>query len=269
MNEKNELERGQVASSAAQVYDEFFLPALFLEWPPHILQSARIEDAQSVLDVACGTGVLTLAAAELVGEGGYTAGLDINEGMLGVARGKNDSIDWRLGRAEELPFPDNHFDAVISQFGLMFFEDRRQAVREMERVLKPGGRLAAAVWDSLDHTPGYAAVTAMLKRLFGDSVADALRAPYNLGDKKMLKQVFSGVEMADVSITTYPGTARFPSIDSWMFTDIKGWTLADVLNDDQFNLLVREARHVLAPFVRPDGKVSFDAPAHIVTASKP
>jgi len=269
MEDNNDLQRGQVAHSAAQVYDEFFLPALFLEWPSRVLQAARVEKGQSVLDVACGTGALALAAAERTGEDGYVAGLDINEGMLGVARRKSSTIDWRLGRAEELPFPDNHFDAVASQFGLMFFEDRQQAVREMTRVLKPGGRFAVAVWDSLDHTPGYAAVTDMLKRLFGDEVADALRAPYNLGDKDLLKQVFAGAELAGVAITTYPGTARFPSVESWMFTDIKGWTLANVLDDDQFNRLVREAKQVLAPFVHPDGKVSFDAPAHIVAATKP
>ena len=81
---------------------------------------------------------------------------------------------WRHGRAEELPFDDHTFDAVISQFGLMFFEDRQAAIREMFRVLRPGGRLAVAVWDSLENTPGYLAVTELLQRLFGAEAADAL-----------------------------------------------------------------------------------------------
>lgn len=71
--------------------------------------------------------------------------------MLAVARQLEPAVDWREGFAESLPFPDESFDAVVSQFGLMFFTDRRQALREMLRVLVPGGRLAVAVWDSLEN----------------------------------------------------------------------------------------------------------------------
>lgn len=264
----NSSERGQVAGSAAEVYDEFFLPALFQEWTGRVVGAAHIEPGHRVLDVACGTGVLTLEAAGRVGPGGSVVGLDINEGMLAVARKKSPAIEWRHGQAESLAFPDDHFDAVISQFGLMFFEDRRAAIEEMTRVLRPGGRLAIAVWDSLDNTPGYAAVTNLLQRLFGDQAADALRAPYSLGDKRVLRALFQNVGLDDVRIKTDRGTARFPSVQSWMYTDVKGWTLADLLDDDQFDLLRREAERELRPFVDEDGAVSFSAPAHIVTAIK-
>ncbi len=260
--------KGQVTSNAAEVYDQFFLPALFAEWPERLLEAARIGPGQEVLDVACGTGVLALAAADRVGPQGSVVGLDINEGMLAVARTKDATIDWRHGRAEALPFPDRSFDAVVSQFGLMFFEDRVAAIQEMLRVLRPGGRLAIAVWDSLDNTPGYAAVTELLRRLFGNQVAEGLEAPYILGDLQALRTLLDHAGVAAATIETQRGTARFPSIESWMYTDIKGWTLASLINDTQFELLLEEARQELQPFIGADGSVSFRTPAHIITASK-
>ena len=264
----NDVDRGQVIRSAAEVYDEFFLPALFLEWAARVVEAAQIAEGQSILDVACGTGALTLAAAESVGPGGSVVGVDINEGMLAVAREKAPGIEWRLGQAESLPFLDDSFDAVISQFGLMFFDDRYAAIGEMVRILRPNGRLAVAVWDLLENTPGYAAVTRLLQRLFGDQAAGALRAPYALGNTQVLQSMFTGVGLADVRINTQEGRARFPSLESWMYTDVKGWTLADLLDEAQFDLLRREATRELQSFVGEDGTVTFRAPAHIITAYK-
>src|SRR4029453_3623631 len=103
---------------------------------------------QRVLDVACGTGVLAREVRLRTGPTGYVAGLDPGPGVLTVGGGLGPAIDWRMGRAESIPFPDQSFDAVVSQFGLMFME-QEQALREMLRVLKPEGRLVAAAGDSL------------------------------------------------------------------------------------------------------------------------
>ena len=84
-----------------------------------------------MLDVACGTAVLAWEAAKRIEPGGTVAGLDRNDGMLAVARRKAPAIDWHLGRAEALPFANESFDAVVSQFGLMFFEDRGAALNEI------------------------------------------------------------------------------------------------------------------------------------------
>ena len=263
-----DADRGQVNQSAAEIYEEFFLPALFQDWGPRVAEAAQVQAGQQVLDVACGTGVLARAVAERVGESGSVVGLDVNDGMLAVAERKAPHIEWRQGRAEELPFEDGRFDAVVSQFGLMFFEDQQTAIREMMRVLRPGGRLAVAVWDTLANTPGYAAMVDLLARLFGEEVANGIRAPYNLGDPQVLADLFREAGISDIEITTQESTARFPSVEAWVYTDIKGWVLADALDDSQFALLLTEAEQAFSPYVVDDGSVAFAAPAHIVTAVK-
>lgn len=268
VQERSDDARGQVGSSAAQIYDEFFVPALFAQWPARVLDAAAVRRGQSILDVACGTGVLAREAARRAGADGRVTGLDVNEGMLAVARRHAADVEWRKGRAEALPFAAESFDSVLSQFGLMFFDDRQGALREMLRVLRSGGTLAVAVWDSLERTPGYAAMTALLNRLFGAEIAGALRAPYCLGDKDALGALFERAGAARIAIETLEGKARFPSIASWVRTDIKGWTLADRIDDAQFSLLAAEAEIELRRFVVPGGTIEFAHPAHIVTAAK-
>lgn len=259
---------GQVGRTAADVYEDFFLPALFLEWAPRMADAARLAPGQSVLDVACGTGALTCEAAKRVQPGGTATGVDCSEAMLDVARAKAPDIEWRHGQAEALPFADCAFDAVVSQFGLMFFTNRVAAVSEMWRVLKPGGRLAVAVWDRLEHSPGYAAMTSLLHRLFGDRIANELRAPFVLGEPETLRSLFVQSGISAVEIRTLSGMARFPSIASWVHTDVKGWTLADLIDDEQYKALLREAETELSRYVAIDGTVGFAAPAHIAVASK-
>jgi ubiquinone/menaquinone biosynthesis C-methylase UbiE len=257
--------KGQVTRSAAEIYEEFFVPALFQQWAPIVADAAGIKAGQRVLDVACGTGVL---AREAVRRGDSVVGLDRNEGMLAMARRIAPAVEWKAGRAEQLPFPDAGFDAVVSQFGLMFFDDQAQALREMRRVLKPGGRLAVAVWDRLENSPGYAAMAALLDRLFGHRIAGELHAPFALGDAGKLRALFAEAGMQDAKVATHAGTARFPSIEAWVRTDVKGWTLADLIDDDQYALLLREAETALRPYAKADGIVLFDAPALIATAGK-
>ena len=259
--------KGQVTRSAAEIYEEFFVPALFQQWTPIVADAAGIEAEQRVLDVACGTGVLAREVASRAGGAGLVTGLDRNEGMLSMAQRIAPAVEWKAGRAEQLPFPDASFDAVVSQFGLMFFDDRIQALREMRRVLKPGGRLAAAVWDRLENSPGYAAMAGLLERLFGRRIAGELHAPFALGDPGALRDLFAEAGLGKAKVATHAGTARFPSIEGWVRTDVKGWTLADLIDDDQYALLQREAAVALRRYANVEGIVIFDAPALIVTVA--
>jgi ubiquinone/menaquinone biosynthesis C-methylase UbiE len=262
-------ETARATRSPAEVYDEFFVPALFQQWGKVISDRAGIASGDRVLDVACGTGTLTIAAAERVGAGGAVTGLDPNEEMLAVARRKDPRIEWKSGRAESLPFPDASFDRVVSQFGLMFFEDRVCALSEMLRVLRPGGRLAVAVCDALDHSPGYAVLAELLQRLFGHQVADAFRAPFALGDRKLLRTLCDQAGLRNAGIERANGSVRFESIASLVSTERACvWTLGGLLDDGQFDRLLEEAEESLHPFATTGGNVAFVMPALIITADK-
>lgn len=267
--DRSDHDRGQISRTAAEIYEEFFVPALFARWTGPVLDAAGVASGQRVLDVACGTGVLARAARERVGPGGEVVGLDPNAGMLAVAARTAPDIAWTEGVAEALPFDDDGFDASTCQFGLMFFEDPVAALREMARVTRPGGRMAAAVWDALEHVPGYAAMEELLARLFGVEAATALRAPFALGDAEELRALFADAGIGSAHLTTRPGTIRFPSIAAWMHTEIRGWTLADAIDDAQYARLLEAAEVELKRFADRDGRVAFPAPAHIVTVTVP
>lgn len=255
--------------SPADVYDEQFVPALFRPWGPVLCDAANITSGQRVLDVACGTGALTVAVAERVSPGGVVLGLDANPEMLAVARRKHPDIEWHDGRAESLPFADASFDAVVSQFGLMFFDDRVAALSEMQRALRPGGRLAVAVCDALERSPGYASLAALLERLFDKRVADAFRAPFVLGDAAALRTLCTDAGIAGASVVQRQGIVRFASIDALVSTERACvWTLGGLLDDGQFERLRREAQGTFQPFVDAGGKVEFAMPALLITATK-
>jgi SAM-dependent methyltransferase len=256
--------------SPAEVYEELFVPALFQQWVGAVTNAAEVEPGKSVLDVACGTGVLACAAAARVGATGFVVGLDPSEEMLAVARRKDSTIEWLVGHAETIPFPDESFDAVISQFGFMFFNDKHAALLEMMRVLRPGGHLAVAVCDRLENSPGYLAFSDVLRRLFGDSVTEAFRRPFVLGDAQRLLSLCAEAGIFDAKVTQYEGTVRFASVRSLVSTERACvWTLGGLLDDSQFTRLATEAEQALQPFVVADGSLAFSMPSLILTAAKP
>ncbi len=235
-----------------------------------MLRAARIQPGQRVLDVACGTGVLAREVASHVGASGQVVGLDITRGMVEVAQRLAPAIAWHQGTADALPFPDHSFDAVVSQFGLMFFPDRARALREMLRVLVAEGHLAVAVWDSLDRMPTFADEVALLERTAGAQAADALRAPFALGDPRALVQLAQDAGIASVAVTTHEGRALFPNIRSLVEADLRGWlpVMGVVLEEEQIKHILAEAEDALGLCVNERGQAEFRISAHMISGRK-
>jgi hypothetical protein len=152
----------------------------------------------------------------------------------------------------------------------MFFSDRRQAIREMLRVVTRGGRIVVAVWDSLENIPAYAAEVALVHRIAGQRPADALQAPFTLGDANELIALLTGAGASRVSATIHMGTAKFPTLRSMVEADIFGWLplMGAPLTQDESDQVLREADEVLSPYVTTDGRVEFCISAHIITGEK-
>lgn len=263
-----ELER-EVAG--AEAYEALHVPALFKPWASRVLDAAGVAAGDRVLDVACGTGVLAREALERVGPRGRVVGIDAGEGMLAVARRLQPSIQWRAGRAESLPFEPAAFDRIVSQFGLMFFSDQHRAVREMHRVLRPGGTLAVAVWDALDRSEAYREAVDLLRRFAGADAAAALAMPFSLGEPAALQGLFEAGGLEDVAVWTQTGRACFPSLRTMVEADLRGWlpVMGVHLDELLIQTILEEAEQVLGDYVNDIGEVEFSAPAHVVTGRRP
>lgn len=257
--------------AAAQAYEELHVPALFRRWTKRVLDLAKVAPGHRVLDVACGTGILAREAAARVGASGSAAAVDLAPGMVAFAKRVAPEIEWRQASAEALPYSDQTFDAVVSQFGLMFFSDRRRAIREMMRVLVPGGRLSVAVWDKLENSPAYEIEVNLLQTLAGQEAADAIRAPFVLGGDGILAMLFESAGVNSAVVTTQNGTARFPSIRAMVEADLKGWlpVVGVPLKEQQIHSILNAAEDALHQYITAEGVVEFDMPAQIVTATKP
>lgn len=256
------------AIEGARTYEDLHVNALFRQWAKPVLDAAEVATGDRVLDVACGTGVVAREALARVGTAGSVTGVDIGVGMLAVAEDIEPGVTWIEADAGRLPFDDDEFDAIVSQFGLMFFPDRVLAIREMLRCVKPGRRAVVAVWESLERSDAYPISVDLLLRRAGPAAADALRAPFVLGDIDELESLFGEAGASAVSIDTQSGNARFPSVRSMVEADLRGWlpVMGVFLDDDLIELILAEAEDELSEYVTADGTMTFNAPAHIVTA---
>ncbi|MEZ5244760.1 MAG: methyltransferase domain-containing protein [Acidimicrobiales bacterium] len=245
-----EHETGQVDTGAAEVYDEFFVPALFGRFSDDIARMADIGPLDDVVDVACGTGALTRAIRARTS--GRVVGVDLNPAMLAVASRADDGIEFEQADALALPFEDGAFDLATSQFGLMFVEDPAGGAREMARVARRG---VIAVWGGIGDSEGYSAMQDLFRDELGDDAAASLDAPFAMGAPGVLERVVEAAGIDTPEFATVTGTGRFDSIDQWVTTEVRGWTLGDDVSPERLEQLIEAARVRLAAFGTDEGCV--------------
>ena len=255
---------------AGRGYEALYVKALFQTWTKHVIDGASVSAGDHVLDIACGTGVLTRNVLQTVGASGRVVGADVAPGMLAAAKEIEPVIEWVEAPAEALPFKDASFERIVSQFGMMFFTDRQKSAHEMFRVLKPDGTLAIAVWNSVAENPAYKEVIAILDDEISKDAGNALRLPFSLGDCAEIPPLLEKAGFKNIRVQTRQEDAHFPSASQMVEAELRGWLpLFDIMLDEpaiERVLATADAR--LAQYKASDGTVRFPTSAHIVTAHK-
>ena len=263
-------------SSPAQTYEDYFVPNQFRPWTGELLDRARPQPGERVLDVACGTGIVARMVAQRLGGAARVAGFDISPAMLEVARAaaarEGVEVAWLEGSAESLPFPDAAFDLALVQQGLQFVPDKATAVGELHRVLAPGGRAVTATWAEIARNPFFAAFAEVVQRRLG---TPAMHTPFSLGDRGTLRPLFVDAGFATIEIERVERTVRFPSPDRFIELGVAGSSAAvpalQAMDAAERAALTEAVRADMAAPLREftDGdEVVFPMEAHLVLARK-
>src|SRR5215213_6303161 len=261
----------QVSGTAAEVYERQLVPIMLAPWAARLIDLAEVHPAMHVLDVACGTGVVTRLAAGRVGMAGRVVGLDINAAMLSVARWLvpvgGASVEWLEASALEIPLPDASFDVVLCQHGLQQFSDRPRALREMRRLLVLGGRVAICVWSQIEKNPGMAALAEALERHVGAEAGANRRAPFALGDPVQLRTLVEEAGFRDIDVRTIADTARFPSPEALVAYQLAATPLSTLgtVTEEAHRAVARDVRAALQPYLH-DGQLAVPMEAHFTLA---
>ena len=256
--------------SAPEAYERYFVPAIGGPFAHDLIGEAALRPGERVLDVACGTGVVSRLAAERVGADGSVAGLDLSPAMLGVARTVPapvaPTIRWYESTAESMPLPDGAFDVVLCQLGLQFIDDKPAALREIHRVAATGGRVLASVPTPTEFFGVLEAASA--RRIPG--AAEFVRAVFSLNDPSELEQLFRGAGFRDVTVRQYARTLRLPGARDFLWQYVQSTPLAAQLAEADHTLLESLEREVVEgwqPWTTDDG-MSYDQGMIVVTARR-
>lgn len=165
-------------------YDRYLGPVLFEPYAADLVSRLPAGDRLRVLEIACGTGIVTRRLREALGESATLVATDLNEAMISYAQEAVPAlgIDWQQADAQTLAFDDGAFDVVVCQFGFMFLPDKVRGFREARRVLASGGVLLTNVWHSMEANPAAAAVHTTVARLFPGDPPRFLETPYGYHD---------------------------------------------------------------------------------------
>jgi ubiquinone/menaquinone biosynthesis C-methylase UbiE len=271
-------EQWQLGERAPQLYERYLVPAMTAMWATDLCDRAALHPGERVLDAACGTGIVARVAAERVGTAGRVAALDLNPGMLVVARSlpavTGSSIEWHEGSVLALPFPDAAFDVVLCQFGLQFFPHRPSALREFRRVLVGDGRLALNVFGPIEHNPATNALADALDRHIAPDASLAKRTEHALADPEEIRVLVSGAGFTDIEIGTVDKLVRFASVADYVRIQLTATPLASLIEGDDdrrkelvVEALVEDVASAMATYVGDDG-LHFPQEVHVLLASR-
>lgn len=177
------------SGSIPKVYEQYLVPLIFVPYAIDLKERIEATGACRILEIAAGTGVVTRALASIGREEISIVATDLNQAMLdeAAARGTARPVQWQQADAMALPFADNQFDAVVCQFGVMFFPDKYVAFSEVRRVLKPQGYFIFNVWDSILENEFAETVTQALEKFFPDDPPRFMaRTPHGYHDATMI-----------------------------------------------------------------------------------
>lgn len=260
----------RLTGDAVKLRERYSVRYFIGPWAPRLVALAALKPGERVLDVACGTGLVTRLAAPEVGPTGQVTGLDINANMLAVARSlpplPGASVMWVEGDAGGMDFPDASFDVILCQQGLQFFPHKDVALQEMHRVLVPGGRVLLSVWKSAG--PYNVAVAEALERHAGLETATKYRASRMVPNAEELHRLLVDAGFRAVHIRPNAMTIRLPSLESFVLGHLSGGTVAGAvaaLSEEQRAALAKQVKIVLLPYADGDG-VAVPDEIHIAMA---
>jgi SAM-dependent methyltransferase len=202
------------AGSIPALYDRCLVPTFFADYADDLARRAAALRPAQVLETAAGTGALTRALARLLPAEAKVVSTDLNQAMLDFAATQSGSerVAWRQADAQALPFADHSFDAVLCQFGVMFFPDRAAAYREARRVLKPGGQFLFSVWDRIEENEFADVVTAAVAALFPENPPRFFaRTPHGYHEVALIERELGAAGFARIAIETPARRSRAPS----------------------------------------------------------
>ncbi|MDX1624198.1 MAG: methyltransferase domain-containing protein [Gemmatimonadota bacterium] len=241
------------SENAAENYERYFVPAIGRPVAARLIEAAALRPGDRVLDVACGTGIVARLAAKRVGPDGAVQGLDSNPGMLAVAREASTadpSIVWHEAPAEAMPLPDGSFDVVLCGMGLQFFSDRSAGLREMRRVLAPGGRLAANLPGPTP--PPLEAMAEALARHVSPESAGFVHAVFSLHDADEIRSLAADAGFGDVQVRSEPVSLRLPAPGEFLWHYVHSTPMAAALaeiSQERRNALETDYRERCEPYV--------------------
>ena len=263
-------EQWHITLDAARHYERVVARHLLGRWAPLLADAARLAPGERVLDLACGTGVVTRVAAQRVGREGRVTGVDINAGMVAVARSlpapDGARIDWLDGSAMAIPMPDAAVDAVLCQQGFQFFLDQALALREMRRVLARGGRLALSVWSGTGHYNG--AVGEALARFAGADAASRFLASRKVPAKDEIERLVAAAGFTGVAVQVARLDVHLPRIDAFVLEHLAGTPVAAsvaALDESARRDIGAGVARALRRFEDGDG-VTYPEETHVATA---